>query len=162
MGSLVLINSNYPTDWCCKNTWSGIIFWKPINPRKYQENCEENHVGFGGYCGRRHLTANWLAIITNLPLDKMTQSTRPALFPCLYLGRILIGLFEILMSPDRFLMRPTYLTQNIQPVYYAFLLKLSSSVSLLQNIIRTMFCQQLLFSFSKNKNDPTVKSRTML
>lgn len=105
-----------------------------------------------------YFTDNWLAIITNLPIDKMTQ-------PChvlLYLGRILIGLFEILMSPDRFLMRPTYLTQNIQPVYYAFLLKLSSSVSLLQNIIRTMFCQQLLFSFSKNKNDPTVKSRTML
>ena len=50
----------------------------------------------------RHLTDNWLAVISNL---------QPSLVS-LYLGRILIGLFEILMSPDRFVMRPTYLTPH--------------------------------------------------
>ena len=143
MGSLVLINSNYPTDWCCKNTWSGIIFWKPINPRKYQENCEENHVGFGGYCGRRHLTANWLAIITNLPLDKMTQSTSPALFPCLLSvswedsNRLIWN-----SNVPRQVFDETNLPQSKLLAYYAFLSELSSHmsnpVSLMQNILRTM------------------------
>ena len=125
MGSLVLINSKYPTDWCCKNTLSGIIFWKSINPRKYEENCEENHVGFSVCCGQRYSTDNWLAIMTNL--CRLIKWLSPSAPPCLPVSREVSNRLIWNSNVPRQVFDETNLAHSKLSAYYAFLSKLSST-----------------------------------